>query len=352
MIEAFEVQADGIVLSPMRSDDIRTIAQAYDDPQIQQWTSVPVDGSLSDAQEFYESYCPRLWKEGGAHWIIRKESQGAACGSLDMRLKSPRHFEIGYLILDEHRGQKLGEKAVSLACDTMFTRFNATRITWKTWENNWKSWRVAWKCGFQREGVIRDYYVEKFQATRTLWIAGLTPDDKRSPATTWDGPGGAFGGEQRSPSPSDPEALVKQFHHVYGLPIVSDEPTVDYERVHMRMSLIFEEVTELTAAMYGPKAATIIQSAIAKAIEADEYERDLIETADALADLVYVIYGMCLESGINLPAVLEQVQASNMSKLDENGQPIYREDGKVLKGRNFFEPKIAAALKKRVTVDW
>lgn len=150
------------------------------------------------------------------------------------------------------------------------------------------------------------------------------------------------------PSPRDPEALVKQFHRVYRMPISTGEPTVDYDRVHMRMSLIYEEVTELTAAVYGKKAASIIEDAVKKAVEADDHERDVIESADALADLTYVIYGMALESGINLPAVLEQVQASNMSKLDENGEPIYREDGKVLKGKGFFNPDIKKALQERI----
>lgn len=147
------------------------------------------------------------------------------------------------------------------------------------------------------------------------------------------------------PDSRDPEALVRQFHTTYGLPIVEGEPTVDYDRVHMRMSLILEEVTELVTAVYGKEAGKVLAEGAAAAQAADDGERDLIETADALADLVYVIYGMALESGISLPAVLKEVQASNMSKLGEDGKPIYREDGKVLKGPGFFPPNIARALK-------
>ena len=113
----------------------------------------------------------------------------------------------------------------------------------------------------------------------------------------------------------------------------------------MRMSLILEEVTELVTAVYGKEAGKVLAEGAAAAQAADDGERDLIETADALADLVYVIYGMALESGISLPAVLKEVQASNMSKLGEDGKPIYREDGKVLKGPGFFPPNIARALK-------
>ena len=79
-------------------------------------------------------------------------------------------------------------------------------------------------------------------------------------------------------------------------------------------------------------------------MEADDGTRDIIETADALGDLVYVIYGMALESGIDLNRVLAEIQASNLSKLMPDGSVKLREDGKVLKGPNSFTPNIARAL--------
>lgn len=152
--------------------------------------------------------------------------------------------------------------------------------------------------------------------------------------------------EQQMPDPHRPEDLVRQFHEVYGLPIQHDEPAVDRERVHMRMRLIYEEVSELTGAVYGDKARRMLEETISSL--PDDGTRDTIETADALADLIYVIYGMALECGISLPAVLREVQASNLSKLDGEGKPIYREDGKVLKGDNFFPPNVKSALKIRI----
>ena len=152
--------------------------------------------------------------------------------------------------------------------------------------------------------------------------------------------------EQQMPDPHRPEDLVRQFHEVYGLPIQHDEPNVDRERVHMRMRLIYEEVSELTGAVYGAKARRLLEETISSL--PDDGTRDTIETADALADLIYVIYGMALECGISLPAVLREVQASNLSKLDGEGNPIYREDGKVLKGDNFFPPNVKSALKIRI----
>ena len=150
------------------------------------------------------------------------------------------------------------------------------------------------------------------------------------------------------PDPRDPEALVRQFHEVYGLPVVTSGPQVDNERMHMRLSLILEETSELVRALYGESAYQRLQGAIQSLREVDEGARDTIEVADALADLVYVTYGMALEAGISLPAVLGEVQASNLSKLGADGKPIYREDGKVMKGPGFFPPDVSRALEQRL----
>jgi predicted HAD superfamily Cof-like phosphohydrolase len=71
---------------------------------------------------------------------------------------------------------------------------------------------------------------------------------------------------------------------------------------------------------------------------------DFVEFIDGLADQVYILFGTALECGVNLQLVLEEVHRSNMSKLDENGKPIIREDGKVLKGPNYFKPDIRRVL--------
>ncbi len=75
---------------------------------------------------------------------------------------------------------------------------------------------------------------------------------------------------------------------------------------------------------------------------------DLVEVADALGDMLYILCGTIIEHGMQhkIEEVFEEIQRSNMSKLGENGQPIYREDGKVLKGPNYFKPNIDAILKK------
>lgn len=73
---------------------------------------------------------------------------------------------------------------------------------------------------------------------------------------------------------------------------------------------------------------------------------DLIEVADALGDMLYILCGTIIEHGMQhkIDQVFDEIQRSNMSKLGENNQPIYREDGKVLKGPNYFPPDIATIL--------
>ena len=73
-------------------------------------------------------------------------------------------------------------------------------------------------------------------------------------------------------------------------------------------------------------------------------QKNLLEVADALTDLLYVTYGAGHAFGINLDKCFDEVQKSNMSKLDSNGKPIYNEKGKVLKGPNYFKPNLSDFL--------
>lgn len=120
-----------------------------------------------------------------------------------------------------------------------------------------------------------------------------------------------------------PQELVTEFHETYGQ-VIRTNPVLDVPERGLRMELIREEFEELVKA---------------------QEENDFIEVVDAWADLVYVIYGAALTHGVDLDAVLAEVQRSNLSKLGEDGKPIYREgDGKVLKGPGFFPPNVKNVL--------
>ena len=102
---------------------------------------------------------------------------------------------------------------------------------------------------------------------------------------------------------------------------VKDKPAFSTDKINkLRIDLIKEELEELTDAMKN---------------------KDLLEVADALTDILYVTYGAGHAFGIDLDKCFEEVQNSNMSKLDESGNPIYNESGKVMKGPNYFKPDLS-----------
>ena len=102
---------------------------------------------------------------------------------------------------------------------------------------------------------------------------------------------------------------------------VKTKPSFSSDKINkLRIDLIKEELEELQEAMKN---------------------NDLLEVADALTDILYVTYGAGHAFGIDLDKCFDEVQNSNMSKLGENGEPIYNESGKVMKGPNYFKPDLS-----------
>ena len=102
---------------------------------------------------------------------------------------------------------------------------------------------------------------------------------------------------------------------------VKNKPSFSTDKINkLRLDLIKEELSELTDAMNN---------------------KDLLEVADALTDILYVTYGAGHAFGIDLDKCFDEVQNSNMSKLNEDGKPIYNENGKVMKGPNYFKPDLS-----------
>ena len=113
---------------------------------------------------------------------------------------------------------------------------------------------------------------------------------------------------------------VRTFMKTFGQE-VKTKPSFSTEKINnLRVDLIKEELQELTEAMSN---------------------KDLLEVADALTDILYVTYGTGHAFGIDLDKCFEEVQNSNMSKLGEKGEPIYNESGKVMKGPNYFKPDLS-----------
>ena len=116
---------------------------------------------------------------------------------------------------------------------------------------------------------------------------------------------------------------VGEFMTKFGQEVKTKAELPDFKTLMLRLNLIYEEYRELEDAMT---------------------EKYLIGIADALTDILYVTYGAGHSCGINLDKCFEEVHRSNMSKLGEDGKPIYREDGKIMKGPNYFEPKLNSII--------
>lgn len=149
---------------------------------------------------------------------------------------------------------------------------------------------------------------------------------------------------------------VKEFYEAFEqTEFIAEKPSLDTEniseeRLHLKLTLIAEEFVELIEAAYGKASGAILARAWLEAQAADEGNRDIVEVADALADLDYVEKGFALEAGIPWEAIFRKVHESNMSKLGEDGKPVISDGvtpatydgevkpkGKLLKGPNFFE---------------
>jgi len=123
--------------------------------------------------------------------------------------------------------------------------------------------------------------------------------------------------------PDSPAALVREFHATFGVPIRETPTLADRREAWARHRLLFDEVREVAEAIV---------------------DGSLPEIAQELADCVYVLYGTALVYGIDLDAVLAEVHRANMSKLDADGRPLLREDGKVLKSALYRAPDVAGVL--------
>lgn len=126
---------------------------------------------------------------------------------------------------------------------------------------------------------------------------------------------------------SDAMACVARFHEAFDLPRASRPGTdIPAELAKLRVDLLVEETGEFADA---------------------SAKNDIVGIADALADIVYVAYGAAVTYGIDLDAALREVHRSNMSKLDDQGRPVYRGDGKVLKSARYRPPDISGVLSRQ-----
>lgn len=155
---------------------------------------------------------------------------------------------------------------------------------------------------------------------------------------------------------------VTEFHETYRCPVHQGKPTqgldhMSSDRIGLRLNLILEETRELLRDGFGIDTEITFTTPhdggkyknVSDAVHSSRQVApfDIVGAADALGDLSYVVDGFALEAGIPLDEVITEIHASNMSKLGEDGEPIFRGDGKVLKGPNFREPDITSVIFKK-----
>ena len=118
---------------------------------------------------------------------------------------------------------------------------------------------------------------------------------------------------------------VAEFHEVFKIGNAEEVKLIDEKDYTLRYNLIKEENEEYLEACKN---------------------NDLVEIADALGDQLYILFGTILKHGLQhkIEEVYDEIHRSNMSKLDDNGEPIFREDGKILKSNNYFKPNIKSIL--------
>jgi predicted HAD superfamily Cof-like phosphohydrolase len=120
---------------------------------------------------------------------------------------------------------------------------------------------------------------------------------------------------------------VEEFHEAFNAPIAKKLTIIPEERYHLRSNLLMEENQEYLKACL---------------------EGDVTEIADALGDMLYILCGTMVEHGFQgyMEKVFTEIHKSNMSKLGVDGKPVYREDGKILKGPHFFRPRLTQVISK------
>lgn len=116
---------------------------------------------------------------------------------------------------------------------------------------------------------------------------------------------------------------VREFHEKFEIPIAEKPCLLSEERQRLREDLINEELIEYEMAAS---------------------KKDLVEIADALGDLLYVVFGAAIEHGLDMKVIVDEIHFSNLSKLGADGKPFYRDDGKILKGPNYRPPNLRSII--------
>jgi RimJ/RimL family protein N-acetyltransferase len=170
--------------SPARAD-VDEIARLCQDPDIQEWTTVPSPYTRQDAVGFVDGMVAQGWAQDRARtWGIR--SDGRLCRMIGLGRQPVRSAEIGYWMGAEHRGEGLLHAALHLVLQHAFAEdgMDLDRVEWRAYAGNWASWRAVWRVGFRFEAAQRLGGVQRGRR-RDEWVGSLLREDGRVPVAHW-----------------------------------------------------------------------------------------------------------------------------------------------------------------------
>lgn len=179
---------DPVVLRPLTMDDVDAVLAMCQDPQVQQWKTVPVPYLREDAEEFIDT-ATRGWIEGTALTLaieaLDDASQPRYAGHLALlRPDRAAGADVGFALAPWARGRGVMSRALRMMLTFGFTQLELQVVHWQAHEGNWASRRVAWACGFRVEGLVRGLL-----PTRGVrydgWVASIVRGDPMAPAHPW-----------------------------------------------------------------------------------------------------------------------------------------------------------------------
>lgn len=192
-MEPTELRAVGLLLSAPTDADVEAIARACQDPDIQEWTTVPSPYTDADAAGFVADMVRPGWAAGtGLTWAVRDAEPGAArdrprlLGMIGLDGLADGSAELGFWVAPWARGRGVAQRAVGCVLDHGFDPAGPglARISWLAFVGNWPSRRVVWRTGFRFEGTRRLHAVQR-GVRRDAWVGSIVRGAPREPVESW-----------------------------------------------------------------------------------------------------------------------------------------------------------------------
>lgn len=187
-MEPFELRGNDVLLAVPTMDDIDSIYEYCQDPEIQKWvTSIPVPYTRADAEKFVTQICAEGWKdEKTFSWAIREPASRRILGMISLTAGGGGFASVGFLAHPEARGKGAVSRAVRLVAEWAFDvdGLGLTHVQWYALAGNWASRRVAWATGFEFHGTIPEDHITR-DGRHDKWVATLRAGEPTRPKKPW-----------------------------------------------------------------------------------------------------------------------------------------------------------------------